>query len=379
MMIIDVKKFEIIDSLLFIDGIGIIEGVNVKEWRDVSYELIFEGSNVSYQKILAKAHHPEITAQYAKNGENYDKGWFTTKDYAGINISDIALGDYHLFLKIITPSVTKVAKLYAESPQIFENNQFSLNINHADNCFTMRNYQHEMVITNFHANKFTIAGKYRDTQGNQIQTASGSSSHCAVRFVGKNNQLIIHPEANLKNVYIEFLMDNATVEIDENVRMMGNWRIGHHCTMRIGKNSSSTNPVYITCAEGAKIIIGEDCMFATNNQIRTDDAHPIYDVNTGNRVNPSKDVVLGNHVWIGYGAMLLGGAKVGSGSVIGAGALVNKVHSNNCLVVGTPAKTVKHDIFWERSPLLVTSQEIQNYTPEELQSKSYCQKTQLDN
>lgn len=378
-MIIAVKKFEIIDSLLFIDGIGIIEGVNVKEWRDVSYELIFEGINISYQKTLAKAHHPEITTQYAKNGENYDKGWFTTKEYAGIDISDIALGDYCLSLKIITPSITKMAKLYAMSPQVFENNQFSLNINHADNSLVIRSYQQDITIANFHTNKFTIVGKYCDTQGNQIQTVSGSTSHCSVQFAGKNNQLIIHPKANLKNVDIEFLMDNAVIEIAENVRMKGNWRIGHHCVMKIGKNSSSTNPVYITCAEGANIIIGEDCMFATNNQIRTDDAHPIYDVNTGNRINPSKDVVLGNHVWIGYGAMLLGGAKVGDGSIIGAGALVNKVHSNNCLVVGTPAKTVKHDVFWERSPLLLTSKGAKNYTQEELQSKSYCQKTQLDN
>lgn len=378
-MIIDIKKFEIIDSLLFIDGIGIIEGVNVKEWHDVSYELIFEGKNTSYQKALAKAHHPEITIQYARNGENYDKGWFTTKDYAGIDISDIVLGNYRLLLKITTPSVTKIERLYTILPRIFENNQFQLNIDNVDNCFTMRNYQQEIMVTNFHANKFTIMGKYCDTHGNQIQTVLGSSSLCFVRFVGKNNQLIIHPKANLKNVYIEFLMDNAVVEIDENVRMTGNWRIGHHCMMKIGKNSSSTNPVYVTCAEGANIVIGEDCMFATNNQIRTDDAHPIYDVNTGNRINPSKDVILDNHVWIGYGAMLLGGAKVGSGSVIGAGALVNKVHSNNSLVVGTPAKTVKHDIFWERSPLLVTSQGAKNYTQEELQFKPYCQKTQLDN
>lgn len=379
MVIIDVRRFEIINSQLFIDGIGIIEGVNVKEWRDVSYELIFEGSNASYQKTLAKAHHPEITTQYAKNGENYDKGWFTTKDYAGVDISDIALGNYRLFLKIITPSIIKVAKLYAILPRVFENNQFSLQVDNADNCFTMCSYQKEIMITNFHANKFTIMDEYCDTHGNQIQTELGSSSLCSVRFVGKNNQLVIHPKANLKNVYIEFLMDNAVVEIDENVRMTGSWRIGHQCTMKIGKNTSSTNPVYITCAEGASIVIGEDCMFATNNQIRTDDAHPIYDVNTGKRINPSKDVILGNHVWVGYGAMLLGGAKIGNGSIIGAGALVNKVHPNNCLVVGTPAKTVKHDIFWERSPLLVASQGVKNYTQEELQSKWYCQKTQLDN
>ena len=47
---------------------------------------------------------------------------------------------------------------------------------------------------------------------------------------------------------------------------------------------------------------------------------------------------------MGYGATLLG-VTVGDGSVIGAYALVNKSHPNNCLLVGAPAKTVKHDIF----------------------------------
>lgn len=166
----------------------------------------------------------------------------------------------------------------------------------------------------------------------------------------------------MKNVTLDLPVDNALVEIGENVRMTGNWRIGYDCTLKIGKNSSSTNPVYMTYTEGSGIIIGEDCMFATNNQICTDDAHPIYDVNTGNRINFSKDVILGNHVWVGYGATLLGGANVSSGSVIGAYALVNKTHSNNCLVVGMPAKTIKHDIFWERAPLLVTSKEPKHYT-----------------
>lgn len=369
-MIIELKKFELIGKLLFIDGIGIIEGVNAKEWSDISYELIFEGQK-RYQKSLAKAHHAEITAQYAKNGEIYDKCWFTTKEYAGVDISDIELGNYQLSLKIITPQATEVAALSAGR---FESAQFVLN----QNQLVIKGYEQVVQTVPFHSNKFEIAGKYLDSQGNQIDVNLGATHACHARFVGKNNRLIIHPKANLKNAYMEFMMDNAVVTIGENVRMTGNWRIGQNCTMSIGKNSSSTNSVYITCAEGASVLIGEDCMFATNNQIRTDDAHPIYDVNTGKRLNLSKDVVLGNHIWIGFGAMLMGGAKVGDGCVIGANSLVNKSHPNNSIIAGTPAKTVKHDVFWERAPLLVSSPEPQDYTLDEIQTKSYCQKTQLD-
>lgn len=376
-MIIEIKRFEIIGTLLLIDGIGIINGVSAKEWGDISYELIFDGKQ-SYCKPLAKANHPELTEKYAKNGENYDKCWFTTKNYVGVDIGDIEFGDYRLLLRAITPTITKVAPLVATKSQTFGNHQFTLQVE-VDNKLSIYSYQEQVVVMPFHHNKLPIAGKYLDSNGNQIDTGIGSTSACHARFLGKNNKLAIHPKANLKNVYIEFMMDNAVVEIGENVRMSGNWRIGQDCIMSIGKNSSSTNPVYITCAEGSHIVIGEDCMFATNNQIRTDDAHPIYDVNTGNRINFSKDIVLGNHVWVGYEAMLLGGATIGEGSVVGAYSLVNKTHPNNSLIVGTPARTVKHDIFWERSPLLVSSEGAKHYTQEEILTKSYCKKTMLDN
>lgn len=376
-MLVDLQRFEIKGSVLFIEGIGIIEGVNAKEWSDIGYSLLFLSSDNVYEKPLAKDHRPSVTAQYAKNGENYDKCWFTTKAHAGVDISDIPLGQYYeLRLKIITPTVTEISPLASSIDGGFLGQNYEL-IFSESNKLLINSYEPLLVVTNFNSSKFAINGDYIDSHGNVIKAPFGLAN-CHVRFVGKNNRVVIHKQANLKNVYIELLMDDALVEIEENVRMMGNWRIGHGCTLKIGKNSSSTNPVYMTCAEGSSIIIGEDCMFATNNQIRTDDAHPIYDVNTGNRINFSKDVKLGNHVWVGYGATLLGGASVGDGSVIGAYALVNKSHSNNCLLVGMPAKTVKHDIFWERAPLLVTSKEPKHYTQEELSQKSYCNNTIVD-
>ncbi|WP_404810826.1 acyltransferase [Actinobacillus pleuropneumoniae] len=115
-------------------------------------------------------------------------------------------------------------------------------------------------------------------------------------------------------------------------------------------------------------------MFATNNQIRTDDAHPIYDVNTGKRVNMSKDIQIGDHVWIGYGATILSGSAIGSGSVIGAGSIVRNKFPNNCVIAGTPAKVVKKDIFWERPLLLNMSEEVV-YSEEERRQKNYCKNT----
>lgn len=144
-MIVELKRFEVIGSLLFIDGIGIIKGVNARTWSDVSYELIFEGEQ-RYCKPLAKANHPELTEQYAQHGENYDKFWFTTKGYAGMEIGDIALGEYRLSLKIITPSITKIAPL-TPADQVIQNAQFTLQL---DGKLQIYSHQEQVQIAPFH-------------------------------------------------------------------------------------------------------------------------------------------------------------------------------------------------------------------------------------
>lgn len=153
--------------------------------------------------------------------------------------------------------------------------------------------------------------------------------------------------------------------------MQGHWRLGFNCYLQIGSYSSSTNPVYMTIAEGTKVVIGEDCMFATNNQIRTDDAHPIYDSLSGQRVNLAKDIYIGNHVWIAFGATIMGGAKIGDGSIVGAYALAKKTYPNNCIIAGTPARVIRRNIFWERNNLLNTDRDL-GFLPEEIESKPYA-------
>jgi phosphonate metabolism protein (transferase hexapeptide repeat family) len=52
-------------------------------------------------------------------------------------------------------------------------------------------------------------------------------------------------------------------------------------------------------------------------------------------------VIIGNDVWIGHGATLLPGVKVGNGAVIGAGAVVSKDVAPYAIVGGVPAKLIR--------------------------------------
>lgn len=201
--------------------------------------------------------------------------------------------------------------------------------------------------------KEVMSGNYHDTSSNKI-TAPDNLKNCHFQFLGGGNEVVIHPNANLRNVFLEFLGKDSKVYIGENVSMHGQWCLGVGCTLKIGDKTTSTNPVYITIAEHTTLDIGSDCMFATNNQIRTDDAHPIYDVHTGKRLNVSRDIIIGDRVWVAYGATIFGGTQIGKGSVVGAFSVVKKHFPNNCVLAGVPAKVVRKDIFWERNNVLYT-------------------------
>ncbi|MGN7298774.1 serine O-acetyltransferase [Ferdinandcohnia sp. SAFN-114] len=72
----------------------------------------------------------------------------------------------------------------------------------------------------------------------------------------------------------------------------------------------------------------------------------------GNNVKISQNVtigsrgdipIIGNNVWIGPGAKLIGG-KIGNNVVIGANSVVTKEIPDNCVVAGVPAKIISTDI-----------------------------------
>ena len=51
--------------------------------------------------------------------------------------------------------------------------------------------------------------------------------------------------------------------------------------------------------------------------------------------------IVGNDVWIGFGAVILGGVKIGDGAVIAAGAVVTKDVPPMSIVGGNPARVIK--------------------------------------
>ncbi len=191
---------------------------------------------------------------------------------------------------------------------------------------------------------------YKDDWNNIIECAS-EQPEVTVEFRGKNNTLKIAQDAKLQNSKITFLLNRATCVIGQRTSFSAVISLGEDTYISIGEKTTVTSRVYIESFEGAKIIIGRDCMFSTGNVIRAGDAHPIYDVLTEKRVNKSRDIIIGDHVWLAYHAVVLAGARIGSGSIIGFGSIVKAKIPNNVVAVGSKIRIIKQNIAWERPHL----------------------------
>lgn len=201
----------------------------------------------------------------------------------------------------------------------------------------------------------TTLTEFKDERGNRvIYDGPPVTSGVNIRLRGSNNTLRVSAGAKVGRLSVTFDCDNGRCEIgshDAVPAIKATIRVGQDAAVLIGDDVSMTETCGMSAVEGATIRIGDDVMFASQNQLRADDGHPIFDVASGRRVNPARDITIGDHVWVGLRAVVLGGAAIGDGTVIGVGSIVTRRVPNNCIVAGVPARVVRRHVAWERPHL----------------------------
>lgn len=97
---------------------------------------------------------------------------------------------------------------------------------------------------------------------------------------------------------------------------------------QIGKGTKFT-------ARGMGVIMNGDEVIGENCQI----GHHVKML----RRNPYKECAhIGDRVWIGSGAVLMGNIRIGNDVIIGANAVVTKSVPSGCIIGGIPAKIIGH-------------------------------------
>lgn len=136
---------------------------------------------------------------------------------------------------------------------------------------------------------------------------------------------------------------------------------GHRATMKFGKFVWIGDGTKIRCHEGrveigAKTVMGQDCTISAYQRVRIGEQCVIADrtmfidfdhgvVETERPIRSQgiymEDVIVGSNVWIGYGACVLRGVKVGDNSIIGTNSVVTKNVPANAVVGGVPARVLR--------------------------------------
>ena len=181
-------------------------------------------------------------------------------------------------------------------------------------------------------------------------TKSTLDSNSVIKFNGKNNILVIEDGVKLVNSRISFGGDNAVVYLSRNkyIYYLDINAYSNTCVF-IGKDNFFNGRLSLIASERKNIIIGDNGLISFGIFVRTADPHLIYSCETKQRINKSKSVLIGDHVWLGQGALILKGTKIGSGSILGGGAVVsNKSVFSNASSVGNPAKIVAKNIFFSK-------------------------------
>ena len=164
---------------------------------------------------------------------------------------------------------------------------------------------------------------------------------------GNDNEIRIGRDCVLTNTSIFVSGNNYRINVGDKVRFLGPCKIvlQGNAELFIGFNSGIRGVEFNL--KQAKIKVGELCMFSYGIVLRNHDSHQIVDASTNQVTNLPKDIVLGNHVWIGQNATILKGVNVGDNSVIGFGSIVTSSCEASSVLAGVPAKVVRHNINWD--------------------------------
>lgn len=166
---------------------------------------------------------------------------------------------------------------------------------------------------------------YCDERNNQIEFQYDIEDAITVAFLGGGNRIKIGPRVSAEKLDI---------------------CCGSNSVCMIGEGTEIVKAHFFVT--NGSIEVGQDCLFSDHVTLRNHDAHHIFDKNTRKRINYPGNIKIGDHVWIGHGAILLGSASVGDNSIVGTMAVTSSSFPEEVVIAGNPARIIREHVCWSK-------------------------------
>jgi acetyltransferase-like isoleucine patch superfamily enzyme len=162
------------------------------------------------------------------------------------------------------------------------------------------------------------------------------NSHIKITLNGNRNRIHIGKKSRCKDMSIH----------------IGTYLPAHETKLEIGDEFSSEAHCKLLLYNSGNVLrIGQDCMFANHIIVRCGESpHLIFDSETGDYLDTSEGVFIGNHVWVGEQSYITKRCTLPDNSILAACSVATRRFDDpNVVIAGNPAQVVRKGVKWLRN------------------------------
>lgn len=144
----------------------------------------------------------------------------------------------------------------------------------------------------------------------------------------------------LGGVYFDSICNNMKLGKHATLYPHTVFEVAESAHLNVGENFTLSYGAVIACRHS--ITMGNFVMIGEYSSVRdTMHAQEYSAVPYSKQNDTSKEVIIGNNVWIGRGCIVLPGSIIEDGVIVGAHSLVKGVLRAHCIYAGTPLKLIR--------------------------------------